>query len=179
MQIINMSFQNLEIPISELPDFKTVDLEPVQKRYRKLIWINELSVFLILFAIPISVILFFDKIPYWIPSIALIVLSIIFIFRAIEIEKGFPIRKFGVRQHDMIYQSGFFVFTETIVPYNRIQHVEIKQGPLSRLFSLYSLRLYTAGASSGDLIMDGLDETTAQKLKSKVLSKTSVVDETD
>lgn len=173
-----MNFQNLRIHSSDLPDFKSVDLEPIQKRYKKLIWLNEASIFLILFAIPISI-FFFDKIPSWIPSVALIGLGVIFIFRSIEIEKGFPIRKFGVRQHDMIYQSGFFVFTETVVPYNRIQHVEIKQGPLSRLFSLYSLRLYTAGASSGDLIIDGLEKSTAQKLKSKVLDKTSLIDGTD
>lgn len=176
--IIDMNFQNLDIPVSELPDFKSVDLEPVEKRYRKLMWLNELSIFLILFAIP-TVTFFFDKIPSWIPYTVSIIISILFIFRSIEIEKGFPIRKFAVRQHDMIYQSGFFVFTETVVPYNRIQHVEIKQGPLSRLFSLYSLRLYTAGASSGDLIIDGLDNSTAQKLKSKVLDKTTVVDGKD
>ncbi|NEV94188.1 PH domain-containing protein [Psychroflexus sp. YR1-1] len=170
-----MNFENLGIHTSDLPDFKSVDLEAVEKRYKKLLWLNESVVFLVLFAIPV-VGLFFDRIPMWIPVTALIVLGVIFILRTIEIEKGFPVRKFGVRQHDMIYQSGFFHFTETVVPYNRIQHVEIKQGPLSRLFSLYTLRLYTAGASSGDLIIDGLDQSTAQKLKAKVLDKTTVVD---
>lgn len=167
-----MNFQNLEIDVSELPDFKTVDLEPIQRRYKKLIWLNEAVVFLVLFALPISA-FFFDVVPLWIPSLAIGILSFIFLIRLIEIEKGFPIKKFGVREKDMIYQSGFFYFTETVVPYNRIQHVEIKQGPLSRIFSLYSLRLYTAGASSGDLVIDGLDKTTAQKLKAKVLDKTS------
>ncbi|MBZ9626714.1 PH domain-containing protein [Psychroflexus sp. CAK57W] len=173
-----MRFENIEIHSSDLPDFKSVDLESIQKRYKKQIWLNELAVFILLFAIPI-VSLFFDAFPKWIPLTALIILSIVFILRSIEIEKGFPLKKFGVRQHDMIYQSGFFHFTETVVPYNRIQHVEIKQGPLSRLFSLYSLRLYTAGASSGDLIIDGLEKSTAQKLKAKVLDKTTVVDGTN
>lgn len=173
-----MRFENLEIHSSDLPDFKSVDLESIQKRFKKQIWLNELAIFIILFAIPI-VSLFFDGIPIWIPITVLVLLSIIFTLRSIEIEKGFPLKKFGVRQHDMIYQSGFFHFTETVVPYNRIQHVEIKQGPLSRLFSLYSLRLYTAGASSGDLIIDGLEKSTAQKLKAKVLDKTTVVDGTN
>ncbi|MFD0933247.1 PH domain-containing protein [Psychroflexus salinarum] len=173
-----MNFENLEIPISDLPNFKSVELEPIQHRYKKLIWLNESSVFIILFALSISG-FFFDKFPSWIPYIILGILSIVFIIRAIEIEKGFPLKKFGVRQYDMIYQSGFFYFTETVVPYKRIQHVEIKQGPLSRLFSLYTLRLYTAGASSGDLIINGLDKLTAQKLKAKVLDKTTVEDDTD
>ena len=173
-----MSFQNLALDLKDLPDFKTVELEAVQKRYKKLLWLNVLALFVPLFTLTI-VGFFFDEIPSWISILFLCLLSVIFILRVIEVEKGFPIRKFGIRQYDMIYQSGFFHFTETVVPYNRIQHVEIKQGPLSRLFTLYSLRLYTAGASSGDLIIDGLDKSTAQKLKAKVLDKTTEVNVTD
>lgn len=173
-----MSFENLGIQTPDLPDFKSVNLEPVQARYKKLIWINELAIFVILFALPV-IAFFYEQIPTWISLVTFAIISIIFILRAIEIEKGFPIKKFGVRQRDMIYQSGFFYFSETVVPYNRIQHVEIKQGPLSRMFSLSSLRLYTAGASSGDLVIDGLDKSTAEKLKAKVLDKTTVVDETN
>jgi len=173
-----VDFKNLELSISDLPDFKTVDLQPIQKSYKKIIWINHALTFFVLYGISFFV-LNFEEIPNWISIIAFSVISLVFSIKAIEIEKGFPIRKFGVRQHDIIYQYGFFYFSETVVPYNRIQHVEIKQGPLSRLFSLYSLSLYTAGASSGDLIINGLDKQTAQRLKSKVLDKTTLVDEAD
>jgi hypothetical protein len=171
-----MNFENLEVNLDELPDFKSVELNSVQKRYKKLIWINEGLVFILLFALPI-VAFFFEPVPIWIPIVVLSILSLVLALRATEIEKGFPLRLFGIRQFDIIYQSGFFYFTETVIPYNRIQHVEIKQGPLSRFFNLYSLRLYTAGASSGDLIIDGLDKETAQKLKAKVLAKTTIIDE--
>jgi len=173
-----MDFENLDIKLKDLPDFKTVELNSIQKRYKKLLWLNTAALFVILYALPV-VGFFINGIPRWISICVIGLVSVIFIFRVIELEKGFPIKKFGIRQYDMIYQSGFFHYTETVVPYNRIQHVEIKQGPLSRLFSLYSLRLYTAGASSGDLIIDGLDKSTAQKLKAKVLDKTTEVDVTD
>jgi membrane protein YdbS with pleckstrin-like domain len=171
-----MNFENLEVHLDELPDFKSVELNSVQKRYKKLIWINEGLVFILLFSLPI-VAFFIEPFPIWIPISVLVILSLVLALRATEIEKGFPLRLFGIRQYDIIYQSGFFYFTETVIPYNRIQHVEIKQGPLSRFFNLYSLRLYTAGASSGDLIIDGLDKETAQKLKAKVLAKTTIIDE--
>jgi len=171
-----MNFENLEVHLDQLPDFKSVELNSVQKRYKKLIWINEGLVFILLFALPI-VAFFFEPVPIWIPIVVLAILSFVLALRATEIEKGFPLRLFGIRQYDIIYQSGFFYFTETVIPYNRIQHVEIKQGPLSRFFNLYSLRLYTAGASSGDLIIDGLDKETAKKLKAKVLAKTTIIDE--
>ncbi|PKG42691.1 PH domain-containing protein [Psychroflexus sp. MES1-P1E] len=171
-----MNFENLEVHLDELPDFKSVELNLVQKRYKRLIWINEGLVFTLLFALPI-IAFFIEPVPLWIPIVVLCLLSLVLVVRATEIEKGFPLRLFGIRQYDIIYQSGFFYFTETVIPYNRIQHVEIKQGPLSRFYNLYSLRLYTAGASSGDLIIDGLDKETAQKIKAKVLAKTTIIDE--
>ena len=106
-----MNFENLEIHVSDLPDFKTVDLTPVQKRYKKLMWLNESFIFIILFALPVTA-FFFDDISTWIPTLGFSVICIIFILRGVEIEKGFPIKKFGIRQHDMIYQSGFFYFKE-------------------------------------------------------------------
>jgi membrane protein YdbS with pleckstrin-like domain len=171
-----MNFENLEVHLDELPDFKSVELNLVQKRYKRLIWINEGLVFILLFALPI-IAFFIELVPLWIPIVVLCLLILVLVVRATEIEKGFPLRLFGIRQYDIIYQSGFFYFTETVIPYNRIQHVEIKQGPLSRFYNLYSLRLYTAGASSGDLIIDGLDKETAQKIKAKVLAKTTIINE--
>lgn len=171
-----MVFENIELPIADLPDFKTVNLNGVEKSYKKIIWLNTILIFLFFFAAPI-VFLILDIIPIWIPITVLAIVSVIFTIQAIEIEKGFPRKKYGIRQHDMIYQSGFFYFKEVVVPFTRIQHVEIKQGPLSRIFKLYALKLYTAGASSGDLVINGLNKDNAQKLKSKVLAQTSDVDE--
>ncbi|WP_127845709.1 PH domain-containing protein [Psychroflexus aestuariivivens] len=171
-----MVFENIELPITDLPDFKTVNLNGVEKSYKKIIWINTALIFLLLFAAPI-VFLILDFLPIWIPITVLTIVSVIFTFQAIEIEKGFPRKKFGIRQHDIIYQNGYFYFKEIVVPFNRIQHVEVKQGPLSRIFKLYALKLYTAGASSGDLVINGLSKDNAQKLKSKVLAKTSDIDE--
>lgn len=171
-----MVFENIELPIADLPDFKTVNLNGVEKSYKKIIWLNTALIFLPLFAAPI-VFLVLGIIPIWIPITVLAIVSVIFTIQVIEIEKGFPRKKYGIRQHDIIYQNGFFYFKEVVVPFNRIQHVEIKQGPLSRIFKLYALKLYTAGASSGDLVINGLNKDNAQKLKAKVLAQTSDIDE--
>ena len=171
-----MEFENLQLKIEELPDFKSIELTAVERRYKKVIWFNESLVFIMLLALPV-IAYFFLELPNWILIVVVAILLIIFILRTIEIEKGFPLKQFGIRQHDILYQSGFFYFTETLIPYNRIQHVEIKQGPLSRLFSLHALHLYTAGASSGDLVINGLNKDTAEKLKAKVLDKTTILDE--
>lgn len=96
---------------------------------------------------------------------------IIFVLVYVEFFFGFPIRRFGIRELDIIYQKGYLVKKETIVPFNRIQHIEVTQSLLLRKFNLYSLLIYTAGESSGDLKIAGLDHQTAQKIKSKVLQE--------
>ena len=40
---------------------------------------------------------------------------------------------------------GFLWRTDTIVPFNRIQHIDVAQGPLQRYFGLSTLIVHTAG----------------------------------
>lgn len=167
-----MEFSNLSILMDELPDFKKATLQPIASKYRYALWFNFAVLAFFFVSIPIGLFFFIDEFPKWILAIIVSLFSIILVLRAIEISKGFPKRKFGIRELDIIFQKGFFISSETIIPFKRIQHVEIKQGPFLRMLDLYSLKLFTAGASTGDLVIDGLDLDTAEKLKAKVLQVT-------
>lgn len=168
-----MEFSNLQVNLDELPDFKSVKLYPVSKKYKTVLWLGWLVPFLSLMLIPV-IVYFLWSIPMLYLLGVYIVLSLVFLFTGIEIHKGFPKRKFGLRELDIIHQKGFFVFTETVVPFKRVQHVEIKQGPLLRFFQLYALKLYTAGASTGDLVINGVPLGTAEKLKAKILQVAAI-----
>jgi membrane protein YdbS with pleckstrin-like domain len=61
----------------------------------------------------------------------------------------------------------------TSVPFNRIQHSEINQGPLDRAYNLASLNIYTAGGSSSDLTIPGLPYDQAVKLREFVAKKSA------
>lgn len=171
-----MKFSNLPVDLKEIPDFKSVALQPISSKYKTVLWIGWLIPFVLLMLIP-GAVFYLVELPVLYLLGIYSVLLVIFLFSAIEIHKGFPRRKFGVRELDVIYQKGFFVFTETVVPFKRVQHVEIKQGPLLRAFQLYALKLYTAGASTGDLIINGISISTAQKLKSKILQVAEIEEE--
>ena len=56
----------------------------------------------------------------------------------------------------------------TSVPFNRIQHTEVTQGPLGRLFDLAKVKVYTAGGSSSDITIVGLNEKNAHQLKDHI-----------
>jgi len=116
---------------------------------------------------------YFADIPPFLFYIVLSALMVFFSIYILETEKGFPRRRFGVREKDIIFQRGYLFFKQTIVPYNRIQHVEIKQDLIFRAFGIYSLKLFTAGSSSGDLSLVGLNKTDADKLKAVILKGAS------
>lgn len=163
-----LDFQNQTLDINELPRFEQVEGHHVDRAYLKVLRILYLFWFVLMFSILITLEILIELPPQAFYPI-LGGLLILFSLSIIEVEKGFPRRKFGIREKDIIFQNGFFVFSQSILPYNRIQHVEIKQGPLFKAFSLFTLKVYTAGSSAGDLSIAGLNTNDADKLKAQIL----------
>ena len=79
--------------------------------------------------------------------------------------KGWPVRGYLVREHDVIYRSGWWSRSWTAVPFSRIQHSEIQQGPLGRWLGYCSLKLFTAGGSGANLEIPGLHPETAKNIR--------------
>ncbi|MDG1195895.1 MULTISPECIES: PH domain-containing protein [unclassified Polaribacter] len=80
-------------------------------------------------------------------------------------------KKYALRERDISYKSGLLIKKITTVPFSRIQHVEIDEKPISRLFGLASLSVYTAGDSSDDLVVKGLKKEVAIQLKEFIITK--------
>ena len=78
---------------------------------------------------------------------------------------------FAVRDRDILYKSGVFWHTVTVVPFNRIQHVEKSSTPLDRRFGVATLQLFTAGGSGGDLNIHGLSADDAENLRVFIIEK--------
>jgi membrane protein YdbS with pleckstrin-like domain len=85
---------------------------------------------------------------------------------------GFRKKSYALRDKDIIYKSGVIWKRKITIPFNRIQHSNIRQGPIDQLFELASLNIFTAGGSSSDLTIPGLLPETAQSLKEFILQKT-------
>lgn len=163
------SFQNIEV--TSFPDITKIDFKSINNKYLKVIIINISLVFVALFvaAFFINYKDLFELSEYsiWIYLIIAILLVIIFTIKII----GFKKRKYAVREKDISYKKGVFFRSLTTVPFNRIQHVEIDQGPISRFFGLVSLSVFTAGDSSDDLKISGLLKEEAQQIKEFISNK--------
>lgn len=156
-----MLLQNLNINPEELPALEEVDFQALERDY---LWLRltAWSLFLLLAALICSILVFIGIISLWLWLPAwLLILMLVFV---IEI-KGFKIKGYALREKDISYKSGLIWFHMTSVPFNRIQHCEISQGLLDRLFRLSSVKVYTAGGSSSDLSINGLTQGDARKLR--------------
>lgn len=158
--------------VSLLPDITRIELKKIDKSYLKVICINFFLVFITLFAglILLHQFAFDDETNQYIIYIYLVFILIfgsIFIYLMLS----FPKRKYALREKDISYKRGLFVKKMTTVPFSRIQHVETYEKPISRVFGLSSLSVFTAGDSSDDLEIRGIKKETAQKIKEFISSK--------
>ncbi len=156
-----MLLQNLQISPAELPDIEAVKFNPLEKDY---LWMRLLGwgLFLLVAAGILTFILITTDARLWMVLTPWVVLLILVFF--VEI-RGFRIKGYAIREKDITYKSGLIFFHMTSIPFNRIQHCEVSQGPLARLFDLASVKVYTAGGSSSDLSISGLTKERAQKLR--------------
>lgn len=163
------SFDNFSV--IQFPEIQKNDFIPVQKKYLQVILLN-ISIIFTVFLITAIIVDFTNlwnlkNYIFWIYTVLLVFfggLTITYIL-------GFKTRMYLVRDKDISYKSGLFFKKLTTVPFNRIQHLEIDQGPFSKLFQLASLSVFTAGDSSDDLKIAGISLVDAEKIKEFISQK--------
>ncbi|WP_306318600.1 MULTISPECIES: PH domain-containing protein [unclassified Streptomyces] len=75
--------------------------------------------------------------------------------------------RYAERADDLLISRGVLWHEETIVPYGRMQLVEVTSGPLERKFGLASLQLHTAAAAT-DATIPGLAPAEAERLRDRL-----------
>ena len=164
------SFQN--IAVTSFPDITKIEFKKINRTYFKVILINFLLLSIAFFSIlTLSQQLVFpeefNEYLIFIYAFFLVILGCLFFYLILS----FPKRKYALRERDISYKSGLFVKKITTVPFSRIQHVEIDEKPISRIFGLAALSVYTAGDSSDDLVVKGLKKEVAVQLKEFITTK--------
>lgn len=167
-----MEFSNQQIEESLLPSVLDIKYRAVEKTYRLVSIISSLIFAFILIAIPFGINMlsgetwFFDHILYI--GLGWILLLSFFLLLAF---KGYQYKGYALRERDIIFKEGWIWRSTTVVPFNRIQHTEIDQGPIERMFGLSKLKIFTAGGASSDLKIPGLMPEIANKLKDYIQLK--------
>ncbi|WP_119294260.1 PH domain-containing protein [Streptomyces sp. YIM 130001] len=75
--------------------------------------------------------------------------------------------RYAERADDLLIQRGVLWHEQTVVPYGRMQLVEVESGPFQRKFGLASLQLHTAAAAT-DATIPGLEPAEAERLRDRL-----------
>ena len=63
---------------------------------------------------------------------------------------------------------GLLFRSDTVVPFGRVQHIDVDQGPLDRFFGIATLTLHTAGNHNASVALPGLGEPLAREMRETI-----------
>jgi len=84
-----------------------------------------------------------------------------------------PLKRFNARGYDISDDrlrvvAGLMFRKDTVVPFSRVQHIDVKQGPLERAFGIARLVLHTAGTHNASVVLPGLRHETASEMREAI-----------
>jgi membrane protein YdbS with pleckstrin-like domain len=89
------------------------------------------------------------------------------VLRAIAIVRAVRAWGYAERERDLLVRHGLLIRRLSIVPYARMQFVDVTAGPLERAFHLATVQLHTAAAAS-DARVPGLPPAEASRLRDRL-----------
>ena len=74
-------------------------------------------------------------------------------------------------EDELHIRRGLLVRVRTIVPFGRVQHIDVAQGPVERLFGVATLILHTAGTRGSAVALPGLGPDEAEAMRDRIRYK--------
>jgi hypothetical protein len=167
-----MLFQNPQIDLASLPRVEDVEFQALASAALKVRLINwGIIQGLLLIGMVISLLVLRKELTIWhfagIPT-AWALQAWYFMWMA---HNRYRAEGYALRENDIMHKKGHWWKTQLTVPYLRIQHIELEQGPIARYFGLGAVTVYTAGDSSGDLSISGIAYEEAERIKAFIAKK--------
>jgi uncharacterized protein len=63
---------------------------------------------------------------------------------------------------------GYLFYSDTVVPFGRIQHMDVDQGPIERRYNLGTFSAHTAGTHGSTIVLPGLPHADALALRERI-----------
>ena len=74
-------------------------------------------------------------------------------------------------EDELHVQNGIWLRTRTIVPFGRVQHIDVSQGPIERRYGVGALTLHTAGTRASAVVLPGLEMSAAERMRDEIRGK--------
>jgi hypothetical protein len=172
------AFSNESLIDEQLPSIQRLTYQSLAPIYlkirRRLTLFSTATILLVIFICQKQHIFSFSDQTLNILSYLILVVGIIGLLRYLFIIFGDKKKHFALREQDITYRSGL-VFQKTVTqPILRIQHVELKRGPIERKVGLACLQLFSAGGASHTFEIPGLLLNNAESMRQFILDHKTI-----
>lgn len=84
-----------------------------------------------------------------------------------------PLRRYEAKGYAMSGDRlrvvrGIMFRSDTVVPFGRVQHIDVNQGPLERLYDLATITVHTAGSHNASVHLPGLANDDAVAMREEI-----------
>lgn len=132
------------------------------------------TVLIALLAIFVGLSWFWDRIPHWVTySAGGALLAIWLILVLLWAPRRYRVTRYRLDTDRVHFQLGAWWRKEISVTHNRLQHIEIQQGPVERILKISRVILYTAGGTGADLVIPGLPLATSEAIRNDLMQEIS------
>ena len=151
------------------PEGAETDLQPLEQGYLRVLRIGWGFTMAVLFAIAGAVdflVLRGNDLPWGWLSGAVLLLSLWAVL-------VLPARQFRTWGHSeqgdaLRVVHGYMFHTDTVVPFVRVQHIDVGQGPIERWFGLSHLIVHTSGTHNSTVTLPGLRSDLAAAMRETI-----------
>lgn len=107
-----------------------------------------------------------DVLPPWAPGVPVVILAIVLI--GVLPLKRYRSRGYHMAEDRLRVVKGVMFHADTVVPFSRVQHLDVEQGPLERAFGISRLILHTAGTHNASVKLPGLAYARAVEMREEI-----------
>lgn len=161
---------NSQINPTNLAQVSTITFQPLAQQAKLESIVSTLIFWLPVAIATLAVLYFYLKLALTIWLLCCGAVTVVLLLLLYFAIKDVAMTGFALREQDFVLKRGVIWRKLTVVPFNRIQHIELQRGPIERKLELATLKLYTAGGSGSDLDISGLNAQQAKQLKQHILS---------
>ena len=177
--MLERNFSNPIVPIKQLPAILTLDEQTLSEQYAPLNRLINLGFTLLVCMLGMT--LYFqsfvnlpkgllNSLPFFIWGVAILGFLSTWLNHARDLVKSYALREL-----DLHYSSGLFFRKVVSQPITRIQHIELKRGPIERKVGLATLQVFSAGGEMHTFQIPGLPVDIAQQLRQFILQHKDVI----
>lgn len=118
------------------------------------------------FVIGASVFSGMELVPGWAVGVPVLILALVLI--GLLPMKRYRSRGYHMADDRLRVVKGVLFHSDSVVPFSRVQHLDVEQGPLERMFGIARLILHTAGTHNASVILPGLAHADAVTMREEI-----------